>query len=185
MPMLAPENGTDRSAAARHAFGAVGAALPADCEILALLLVHEFQHVKLGAVLDLFTLFDPEDTTERHYAPWRPDPRPLEGLLQGTYAHIAVTDFWRVRRTSATGQSAQGAETHFARWRVHTAEAVEQLLASGSLTALGEQFARAMGETLEPWLAEPVSAAAEITAREASARHRAAFEAHTTGRRLP
>ncbi|MGH6657990.1 MAG: FxsB family cyclophane-forming radical SAM/SPASM peptide maturase, partial [Actinocrinis sp.] len=177
MPMLAPSDGTDRSAAARHAFGAVGVALPADPTLLALLLIHEFQHVKLGAVLDLYTLFDPADTAARHYAPWRPDPRPLEGLLQGTYAHIAVTDFWRVRRTTAAGVEARKAETHFARWRAHTAEAVRQLLASGSLTALGERFARAMGETVAPWLDESVGAEALAAARASSERHRASFEA--------
>ena len=41
---------------------------------LALLLMHEFQHVKLGAVLDLYDLFDPDDKRLYH-APWRKDPR--------------------------------------------------------------------------------------------------------------
>jgi hypothetical protein len=26
--------------------------------------------------------------------PWRKDPRPLEGLLQGIYAHLAISKFW-------------------------------------------------------------------------------------------
>ena len=51
-------------------------ALPADGETLALLLIHEFQHVKLGAVLDLLDLCDPADR-RLFYAPWRDDPRPL------------------------------------------------------------------------------------------------------------
>ena len=83
MPMAAAD-GTDVSAAARHGFGAIGVALPTDPVTLALLLMHEFQHVKLGAVLDLYDLFDPDDKRLYH-APWRKDPRPLEGLLQGTY----------------------------------------------------------------------------------------------------
>ena len=96
LPLANDVPGRDISAAARPAFGAVGAALPADGAALALLLIHEFQHVKLGAVLDLYDLCDPEDR-RLYYAPWRDDPRPLEPLLQGALrAPAGVTDFWRV-----------------------------------------------------------------------------------------
>ena len=106
---------------------------------LALLLIHEFQHVKLGAVLDLYDLYDPTDGRLFH-APWREDPRPLEGLLQGTYAHLAVTDFWRVRQEVTSGAAADVAGQRFAYWRAHTCDAIETLVSSGSLTPLGEQF---------------------------------------------
>jgi uncharacterized protein len=172
MPIEPQRGRGDASAAARYAFGAVGAALPATPALLALLLLHEFQHVKLGAVLDLYELFDKSDTADKYYAPWRPDPRPLEGLLQGAYAHIAVTDFWRVRRHSAGNGDA---EMQFARWRVHTAEAMEVLLTSGSLTPLGTRFVEAMRETVQPWCDEPVSAAALDAAHRASATHRAEY----------
>jgi uncharacterized protein len=176
MPMRRPADGSQRSAAARHAFGAVGVALPADPASLALLLVHEFQHVKLGALLDIAELYDVADAEPRHYAPWRADPRPLEGLLQGTYAHLAVVDYWRVRRTLLTGSEREAAEERFARWRMHTVEAVEQLLKSGSLTPLGERLAEAMGRTLDPWLAEPVGRAALAAAHREAQEHRARFE---------
>ncbi|MCD0482112.1 FxsB family radical SAM/SPASM domain protein [Streptacidiphilus sp. ASG 303] len=174
-PLEAPA-GQDVSAAARQAFGAVGIARPGRADVLALLLVHEFQHVKLGAVLDLADLHDPEDT-RLHYAPWREDPRPLEGLLQGTYAHIAVADFWRVRRHTARGAAAAEAEVHFARWRRHTAEAVEVLAGSGSLTPLGMRFAEGMRATVAPWLEEPVAPEAVRGARLAAQRHREAWQA--------
>jgi uncharacterized protein len=138
--------------------------------------VHEFQHVKLGALLDITELFDPSDTEARHYAPWRPDPRPLEGLMQGTYAHIAVVEFWRGRRLQLTGAAREAAETQFARWRMDTAEAVLQLQKSGSLTPLGARLAEAMGRTLDPWLTDPVGAEAAETARRKAAEHRAGFE---------
>jgi uncharacterized protein len=181
MPMARSQDGTKRSAAARHAFGAVGAARPDDPAILALLLVHEFQHVKLGAILDLYELYDTTDTEARHYAPWRPDPRPLEGLLQGTYAHVAVTEFWRVRRTLPDADGS--ADVQFARWREHTREAVDQLLASGSLTALGERFVRTMGETVARWLDEPVSRDALDRSHRSAREHRAAFERSMAARR--
>jgi uncharacterized protein len=174
MPMVRSDDGTERSAANRNAYGAIGAARPDDPAILALLLVHEFQHVKLGAVLDLFDLYDPNDTAARLYAPWRPDPRPIEALLQGTYAHIAVSEFWRVKRLLPGSGVAD--EAHFARWRADTYDAVTELLGCGSLTPLGERFVRAMGETVAPWLEETVSADAQATARAAAAQHRADFD---------
>ncbi|MGH3262743.1 MAG: FxsB family cyclophane-forming radical SAM/SPASM peptide maturase [Trebonia sp.] len=142
MPMAAAPAGSDVSAAARHGYGAIGTALPADPLTLALLLMHEFQHVKLGAVLDLFDLFDREDKRLYH-APWRQDPRPLEGLLQGTYAHLAVSDFWRVRADLGERDESE-AVRRYEHWRAHTAAAIETLAASGSLTPLGMRFADAM-----------------------------------------
>jgi len=176
MPMRRAEDGTHRSAAARHAFGSIGVALPEDPALLALLLVHEFQHVKLGALLDIAALYDVTDTEPRYYAPWRRDPRPLEGLLQGTYAHIAVVEFWRMRRAQATGAERDAAETRFARWRLHTVEAVEQLLKSGSLTALGESFITGMSRTIDSWRDEKVNPSALRAAQRAAADNRAEFE---------
>lgn len=142
MPMMPAPVGSDVSAAARQGFGAIGAALPADPLTLALLLLHEFQHVKLGAILDLYDLFDPAD--KRLYrAPWRKDLRPLEGLLQGTYAHLAVTAFWRAREGLRERDQAEAAE-QYERWRAHTAASIETLAGSGSLTPLGVRFAERM-----------------------------------------
>jgi HEXXH motif-containing protein len=110
---------SDRTAgtASRHAFGAVGT-VPADADGLAVLLVHEFQHVKLGEVLELC---DPSDPTTRIRlrVPWRPDPRPVEGVLQGTYAHLAIADIWRARSDAP-------AVEHFRKYRTWTARAVSR-----------------------------------------------------------
>jgi uncharacterized protein len=143
MPLAAGTDHRDISAAARDAFGAVAAALPADPVTLALLLIHEFQHVKLGAVLDLYDLYDPADRRLYH-APWRDDPRPFEGLLQGTYAHLAVTDFWRTRRAATAGPAAEAAQKRFEHWSVHTRNAIQTLTESGALTQLGMQFVEDM-----------------------------------------
>jgi uncharacterized protein len=142
MPMAPAPAGSEVSAAARQGFGAIGAALPHDPVTLALLLVHEFQHVKLGAVLDLYDLYDPADRRLYH-APWRKDPRPLEGLLQGTYAHLAVSEFWRVRAGLGKHDQAEAAE-RYEHWRAHTAAAIETLADSGSLTPLGMHFVSQM-----------------------------------------
>ena len=155
MPLSPAPAGHGFSATARHAFGAIAAALPPDAATLALLLIHEFQHVKLGAVLDLFELFDRTDT-RLFDAPWRRDPRPLEGLLQGTYAHVAVTDFWRMRRHTADTAAATAAAAQFAYWRAQTAQAIETLAASHSLTPLGARFVDGMRASVSSWLEEPL-----------------------------
>jgi uncharacterized protein len=175
MPLAGVGPGREISAASRHAFGAVGAALPADADALALLILHEFQHVKLGGVLDLFDLCDRADR-RLFYAPWREDPRPLEPLLQGAYAHLAVTDYWRVRRHELPGPQAQAAEERFARWRMLTAEAIETLAASGALTALGDRFVAGMRATVQPWLDEPVRPAALTAARAWADERQAAWQ---------
>ncbi|MEV2220327.1 HEXXH motif domain-containing protein [Nocardia vinacea] len=175
MPME-PDEKYDRSASMRLAFGAVGIGLRRELVSAALPLIHEFQHVKMGAILDMFELFDRSDTALRYYAPWRPDPRPIEGLLQGTYAHIGVTDFWRVHRTRADGAQRQESEREFVRWRMMTAEAIRQLQGSGSLTPLGERFVAGMSATVQPWLAESVDPTAESAAVRAAETHRVAFD---------
>ncbi|GLX93115.1 FxsB family cyclophane-forming radical SAM/SPASM peptide maturase [Herbidospora sp. NBRC 101105] len=174
-PLRADADGDEVSCTARNAFGAIGTALPASAETLSLLIVHEFQHVKLGAVLDLVNLFDVDDK-RLFYAPWRPDPRPLEGLFQGAYAHIAVADFWRRRRRS-TDRLAD--HVQFARWRDQTASAVNTLLESGALTDQGLRFVRQMKETVTPWLSEAVPPEAKVAADAFTQAHQDAFRAQT------
>ena len=136
MPLASAQESGDLSAAARDAFGAVAVALPADPETFALLLIHEFQHVKLGAVLDLYDLFDPADDGLFH-APWREGKQLLGDLWPDTYAHLAVTDFWRARQRIAGDPAAV---RQFEHWRAQTRDAIETLAASGSLTPLGTWF---------------------------------------------
>ena len=149
-PLSGPTANRAVSATARNAFGAVGIALPADPATLALLLLHEFQHVKLGGVLDIYNLYDKNDA-RLFSAPWREDPRPLEGLLQGTYAHISVTDFWRTRRNVDGGTAAIAADRQFKHWRPLTAAAAETLVTSGSLTEQGHRFVAGMRRSIASW----------------------------------
>jgi len=181
VPLANDVPGREISAAARQAFGAIGAALPASGADLALLVIHEFQHVKLGALTDMFDLCDRTDQRV-FFAPWREDPRPLGALLQGTYAHITVTDYWRLRRHLMTGPDALAAAERFARWRTMTADAIETLAGSGALTPLGARFVDGMRATVEPWLAERVPEAAAAAARRWGAERRAAWQARGDAR---
>jgi uncharacterized protein len=133
-----------RSATARHAFGAVAVTPHPDPETVAVLLVHEWQHAKLGAVLDLYDLVAPGQET-RIRVPWRPDPRPPEGVLQGVYAHLGVTQVWRSRAATDPGDASAHA-AHFLAW---TRAGVEALLASRTLTDAGERFVGQLRHALE------------------------------------
>jgi uncharacterized protein len=117
-------DGDHESSVARDAFGSVAVALPPDPQTLCLLLLQEFQRVKLGGVLDLLDLFD-------HSSSVSPD---TEGRLFDSYARLAVADFWR-RRSGYEADSATTAE-------------IELLLASGSLTRRGREFVEEMRGTL-------------------------------------
>ncbi|MFF9773299.1 FxsB family cyclophane-forming radical SAM/SPASM peptide maturase [Streptomyces sp. NPDC013978] len=146
-PLAPAASGHDVSATSRHAFGAVGIALPRSAEDLAMLIVHEYQHVKLGAMLDMFDLLDGLDD-RRYRVLWRPDARPLDAIVQGAYAHLAVADIWRLRvRRGAAGVGPALYERSRAeadKWRTAVLDALDTVAGTGSLTALGHRFVRGL-----------------------------------------
>jgi hypothetical protein len=74
------------------AVGCVAVPMRLSSSEIAETLVHECQHSKVNAVSHLADLA--HDTTERYYAPWRDDARPLRGMIHGLYAFMAVAEFW-------------------------------------------------------------------------------------------
>jgi HEXXH motif-containing protein len=141
-------SGWGHSASSRSAFGAMALTSPAAPKPLAETMVHEFQHAKLGALLDLVDLYDTDDR-RRFYSPWRDDPRPIGGVLQGAYAYLGVSDFWRVRRTIDT--DGRLARFQFARAVAQVRRALEVFEASGRATELGIRFVNAMTATMDGW----------------------------------
>ncbi|MGW7086930.1 HEXXH motif domain-containing protein [Streptomyces sp. NPDC054871] len=158
------------SASSGDAFGAVVASEPDDAEQFAATLVHEFQHNKLGAFMHLFTLYR-DGGTERFYAPWRDDPRPLGGLLQGVYAFFGVTRFYRRRHTPL------GA-FEYALWRSQTLRALHGIREADRLTDLGRELVDGLTARLDAWQDEPVGPRALDAARHAAADHYASWRAH-------
>ena len=141
--------------------------LPPDPVTCAELLVHEVRHLVLGAVLDLADLTRSDDGS-RYYAPWRDDPRPVSGLLQGAYAFFGVAGFWRRQRFC---RSHPGAVRSSSRVVAAVARAVRTLQGSGRLTDTGMEFATEMGRNnLDGWQREAVpTPAAEQASHEARA----------------
>jgi hypothetical protein len=159
------------NATSTDAFGAVLLSPPSDAQAFALAMVHEFQHAKLGAVLDLVPLHDgaPEAS---YYAPWRDDPRPLGGLVHGAYAFLGVTDFWRVQRTLPRAGGAGLADFEFARWRDRVSCVLDVLATSGHLTAAGSRFVAGMQSTVDHWYDLPVPSETRVLVRDAADDHR-------------
>jgi len=136
-----------QSGTSRHAVGALAVALPGDVEMLSELLVHEMQHTKLAALSDLIDLVDASDDA-RFEVPWRKDLRPVDALLQGTYAHLAVAELWRVR----SGHAPDGrARELFDTYRAWVENGIGTLLSADSLTPAGERFVGGMGAAVEAW----------------------------------
>jgi HEXXH motif-containing protein len=176
VPYQAPESG-HVSTSSPQAFGTVAMSRQPDKYTCAETLVHETQHLKLCALLDLVPLTRPDDG-QRYYAPWRADPRPASGLLQGAYAFFGVSGFWREQRRVALERDVrQRAHAEFARWRDGAALVAETLLGSGQLTKHGQAFASEMALVLDEWRREPVPDDALAVAQRMADRHRTRWHA--------
>ncbi|MGK5680088.1 HEXXH motif domain-containing protein [Actinoplanes sp. URMC 104] len=172
VPLAHSDDGSARSATLRHAFGVFGLTRPATPHDFAVTLVHEFQHSKLSALLDLARLTDPADD-RRYFAPWRTDPRPLAGLLQGVYAFVGVADTWRALR-GAVGV----ATARFAEARLQVDRGLTAIEESGALTPEGESFIAVLRRSADELLAEPLAPEVDREARASLARTFTAWREH-------
>jgi uncharacterized protein len=184
VPYQAPDGGYV-STSSPETFGTVAMSRHPDRYACAEVLVHEAQHLKLCALLDLARLTLPDDG-QRYYAPWRDDPRPASALLQGAYAFFGVSGYWRQQRHTAPDPAVrQRADADFVRWRDGSALAVATLLDSGQLTLAGRDFAGAMARVLRSWRQERVSADAQAAARRKADLHHARWQANNDGTARP
>ncbi|MFJ4524913.1 aKG-HExxH-type peptide beta-hydroxylase [Streptomyces sp. NPDC088810] len=144
VPLAPPaRTGPALSATVRTAPGAVLAQLPADRRELVELLVHETHHTKLAVLDELVPLWRPGGSL--HRVGWRRDPRPVPGVLQGAYAHLALLDLWGRARTGPARAWRRRAAERFEACREQVAEALSVLAESDELTPYGREFVRGMG----------------------------------------
>jgi hypothetical protein len=122
-------------------------------------------------------LFEDEGAT-LFYAPWRDDPRPLQGLFQGVFAFFGVAGFWRRRRHAANAGEGELAHFEFALWRQQVWRTLRELRARPELTDLGRRFLDGVGTTLEAWQSEPVAQHLVARADAVAADHRAGWRIH-------
>lgn len=124
----------------REAFGAVLSSTPPTPTTFAATLVHELQHTKLAALSDMLTLHH-AGPQARYFAPWRSDPRPYDGLLQGAYSHLALADFFQRCALGTTHPAHRDASwAAHARYREQVGAVLPTLVGSGDLTAQGRRF---------------------------------------------
>jgi len=168
---LRPQSESDLvSATTPAAFGAIATSWPPDPVTLAETLVHEFQHVKLCGLMDMVALVEPGGPTV--YAPWRQDPRPAGGLLQGIYAHAGIVRFWAAQRRAETDPDAVfRAQVQFARWLPAIDTAAGTLLETGSLTPAGVRFIDVLRAQARSLRSEAVSGPAQMTVNEVTLDH--------------
>jgi HEXXH motif-containing protein len=173
VPLLPTKEAPELSATCHEAIGAVAMTPPCNSLNLALALVHEFQHTKLWALLDLVPLVE-RSSNELFYAPWRPDPRPLQGLLHGAYAYLGLTGFWEEHRGRGGPRDAAGedlAHFEFAMVRDQVTRALDALQRSGRLTPPGRRFINGMSRRLSHFRRVPVPPTPHTLARVACLDH--------------
>ncbi|MEU8539015.1 HEXXH motif-containing putative peptide modification protein [Streptomyces sp. NPDC048717] len=125
--------------------GAVLTTPPANPRELAETLVHEVHHGKLAALHALAPLYRPGGQA-LHRVGWRADERPVSGVYQGAYAHLALTDLWR-RAADGDGLPTAWrtlAGERFERYHDEVGDALSILLQSDQLTDSGREFAERM-----------------------------------------
>lgn len=161
-PSGAPaDDSSHSSGTSSGAFGAVLTSTPLSSPLLAAGLTHELQHAKLAALSGLTPLHTagPE---RRHWAPWRPDPRPFDGLLHGIYAHLTLAGFWQRLALSLEDPTQRDhAWAASARCRAQVGAVLPLLRGSYLLTDAGRTFAGAMAERHER-LREPAPPAGHL-----------------------
>jgi HEXXH motif-containing protein len=151
VPMAGPASsgGGHLSGTNPRAFGAVLASTPPSPALLAAGLTHELQHAKLAALSELTPLHTagPE---RAHWAPWRTDPRPFDGLLHGAYAHLALAALWQ-RLALALPDPAERdyAWASHARCWAQVGAVLPVVRGARRLTDAGREFVRAMAESHE------------------------------------
>lgn len=126
-------------ASSASAFGAIALCEKPSADELADALVHELQHSKLNAVLECASLHR-TDEVDYFYAPWRDDPRPLNGVLHGIYAFTSVVEFWRARRGLVSEGRAAKADYAFVLRALQVRMAIDDIASTAQLNHWGRIF---------------------------------------------
>ncbi|WP_191300280.1 HEXXH motif domain-containing protein [Lentzea cavernae] len=131
------------AASSTAAFGSIAMSPKRTAVEFAEALLHEIQHSKVNALLDLVMLCEDDDEC-RFYAPWLDYPRPLTGLLHGIYAFTTVVEFWYVQRELVPTHLVRSAHFNFAYRHRQVGEVVRTLRRTPQLTELGRRFVAAV-----------------------------------------
>jgi HEXXH motif-containing protein len=157
-PVIVPmtQGGGFVASSSSASFGAICVAMPETPSAMAETVLHEIQHSKLNALLDLVPLQRP-GPDRLCYAPWRRDPRPLGGLLHGIYAFAGVTEYWYRRWSSQPRPGDRTAAFHFVHHQNQVREALRALGSADELTEVGTRLLEVASARLDACDASQVS----------------------------
>lgn len=110
-------------------------------------LVHEGAHARLAPFFAVDPLLD-DDGAAIHPSPWRTDPRPLSGLLNGVHAFVNICRFFRLLADRRPDLAAK-VEPVLERQRGHTRGAWAYLSERARPTALGARFLADLGRAVD------------------------------------
>ncbi|MGW6928950.1 aKG-HExxH-type peptide beta-hydroxylase [Lentzea sp. NPDC054927] len=147
------------AASSTNAFGGVALSPKKSAVDLAEAIVHELQHSKLNALMDLLPLHQADNAW--FYAPWRDDPRPLGGLLHGIYAFTSVVEFWHVQRELLPPAQSRRGHFTFAYRHRQVRQAIDAIGDTDELTDLGKRFLAASSARLA--MLDPADVPADLT----------------------
>lgn len=162
------------AASSSSAFGSVAMSPKRSAAEFAEALVHELQHSKLNALLDLTQLCC-SGPAPWLYAPWRDDCRPIFGLLHGIYSFVSIVEFWAVQRSHTIPTEKKRAEFAFHYRRSQLRSVIEAVHSHPGLTDLGREFVAGVEKRLAAHALTEVSAEVDSTVRDLTADHYAAW----------
>jgi len=163
-------------ASSAGAFGAISLSEKPSADDLADALVHELQHSKLNAVFEI-TILHEAHHCDYFYAPWRDDPRPLDGVLHGIYAFTSVVEFWHDRRDQVPENRVADAGSTFVLRALQVRMAIEDVAASNHLNEQGTRFLNALSDRLAKCEVALTAADRTGAVARAIADHRALWQA--------
>jgi hypothetical protein len=139
------------SATVTDALGTIMITPPLDAVRFAVALVHEAAHSRLEMLGDLTPLVLAGDGARVHFAPWRPDPRPLAAVLHGAFAYSRMAAFWAARWARPLHAGDRQAAYELAWCRGALRLALPALRVAGGLTEAGGRVVAAMEADCDAW----------------------------------
>lgn len=144
-----------RSLSTQAAVGTVYLSLHPRPLVLMEAMVHEYQHNKLNALLNLDPLLE-DGFGSLHHSPVRPDPRPLHGILLAAHALVPVVELLlRLRAQGVTDAQHASVDARIRKLVEGNSEAVETLSRHARFTPAGtkvmtqiESLAREHADTI-------------------------------------
>lgn len=123
---------------------------PAGIYDLIEMLLHENAHIKLRHMQLLDTILKkPQDDSARFAVPWRPDKRPIPGILEGTFVFTHVGEFL-LRSLESGRQDGPALQDRAFQIARDVSAAMAIVRSNAELTAFGSVYADAMSD----WIAD-------------------------------